>query len=98
MEDLQQKGGSLIFWMRVLPKYKYASLAELKCCLKLYNLTADRGKEEGIIFKKNGLVYRVLDEQEIRSAFRLKRVLFTISPRYLFCRKSLRKMNCKART
>jgi hypothetical protein len=47
----------------VLPKYKYASLAELNAVLKLYNLTADRGKEEGIIFKKNGLVYRVLDEQ-----------------------------------
>ena len=47
----------------VLPKYKYASLAELNAVLKLYNLTADRGKEEGIIFRKGGLVYRVLDEQ-----------------------------------
>jgi len=47
----------------VLSKYKYASLAELNAVLKLYNLTADRGKEEGIIFKKGGLVYRVLDER-----------------------------------
>ena len=47
----------------VLPNYKYASLAELNAVLKLYNLTADRGKEEGIIFRKNGLVYRVLDEK-----------------------------------
>lgn len=47
----------------VLPKYKFASLAELNAVLKLYNLTADRGKEEGIIFKKRGLVYRVLDER-----------------------------------
>ena len=47
----------------VLPKYKYASLAELNAVLKLYNLTADRGKEEGIIFKNRGLVYRVLDER-----------------------------------
>jgi hypothetical protein len=47
----------------VIPKYKYASLAELNAVLKLYNLTADRGKKEGIIFKKNGLVYRVLDER-----------------------------------
>lgn len=46
----------------ILPKYKYASLAELNAILKLYNLTADRGKEEGIIYKKRGLVYRVLDE------------------------------------
>ena len=47
----------------VLPKYKYASLAELNAVLKIYNLTADRGKEEGIIFRKRGLVYRVLDER-----------------------------------
>jgi len=47
----------------VLPNYKYASLAELNAVLKLYNMTADRGKEEGIIFRKNGLLYRVLDEK-----------------------------------
>ncbi len=47
----------------VLPKYKYASLAELNAVLKLYNLTADRGKVDGIIFRKRGLVYRVLDER-----------------------------------
>ena len=47
----------------VLPKYKYASLAELNAVLKLYNLTADRGKEGGIIFRNNGLVYRILDQK-----------------------------------
>jgi len=47
----------------VIPEYKYASLAELNAVLKLYNLAADRGREEGIIFKTNGLVYRVLDER-----------------------------------
>jgi len=47
----------------VLTKYKYASLAELNAVLKLYNLTADRGNQEGIIFRKRGLVYRVLDEK-----------------------------------
>lgn len=47
----------------VLPHYKYASLAELNAVLKLYNVTADRGKEKGIIFTKNGLVYRVIDEK-----------------------------------
>ena len=47
----------------VLPQYKYASLAELNAILKLYNLVADRGKEDGIIFKKNGLIYRILDEK-----------------------------------
>ena len=47
----------------VLPEYKYSSLAELNAILKLYNLTADRGKEDGIIHQKKGLVYRVLDER-----------------------------------
>lgn len=47
----------------VLPRYKYASLAELNAILKLYNLTADRGKEQGIIYQKRGLVYRALDEK-----------------------------------
>ncbi|HEU5364000.1 MAG TPA: relaxase/mobilization nuclease domain-containing protein [Hanamia sp.] len=46
----------------VLPVYKYSSLAELNAVLKLYNVIADRGREDGIIFKKQGLVYRVLDE------------------------------------
>ncbi len=47
----------------VLHNYKYASLAELNAVLRLYNLTADRGKEDGIIFRNRGLVYRVLDEK-----------------------------------
>src|SRR4029079_6145587 len=47
----------------IIPNYKYASLAELNAVLKLYNLVADRGREEGIIFKKEGLIYRVLDER-----------------------------------
>ena len=46
----------------ILPQYKYASLTELNAILKLYNLTADRGKEEGIIYQKRGLIYLVLDE------------------------------------
>jgi len=45
----------------VLPCYKYASLPELNAILKLYNLVADRGREDGIIFRKRGLLYRVLD-------------------------------------
>lgn len=46
----------------ILIKYKYASLAELNAVLKLYNVTADRGKDGGVIHKNGGLVYRVLDE------------------------------------
>lgn len=56
----------------VLPHYKYASLAELNAVLKLYNITTDRGQEEGIIFRKNGLVYRVLDEKGNRIGVPIK--------------------------
>jgi hypothetical protein len=47
----------------VIDHYKYTSLAELNAILKLYNVIADRGKENGLIYKTRGLVYRVLDEQ-----------------------------------
>ena len=47
----------------VLPHYKYTSLAELNAVLKQYNLLADRGSEESRIYKKGGLVYRVLNEK-----------------------------------
>src|SRR5450759_1588099 len=47
----------------IIGKYKYTSLAELNAILRLYNVTADRGSEQGMIYKKRGLVYRVLDEK-----------------------------------
>lgn len=47
----------------VVDQYKYTSLAELNAVLRLYSITVDRGKENGLIFKTGGLVYRVLDEQ-----------------------------------
>ncbi len=46
----------------VLNKYKFSSLPEFNAILKQYNVVADRGKEEGRIYKHKGLVYRVLDE------------------------------------
>ncbi|MGN6355484.1 MAG: relaxase/mobilization nuclease domain-containing protein, partial [Parafilimonas sp.] len=47
----------------VLHTYKYASLPEFNAILKQYNVIADRGKEEGRIYKNHGLVYRVLDKE-----------------------------------
>jgi hypothetical protein len=41
--------------------YKYSSLPEFNAILKQYNVLADRGKEDGRIYKNRGLVYRVLD-------------------------------------
>lgn len=46
----------------VLDKYKFTSLEELNAILKQYNVVADRGSKDSIIYQKGGLVFRVLDE------------------------------------
>lgn len=47
----------------VLNTYHYCSLPEFNAVLKQFNVVADRGKEEGRIFKHRGLVYRILDKE-----------------------------------
>ncbi len=42
-------------------QYKFTSLPEYNAALKQFNVVADRGGEEGRIYKNRGLVYRVLD-------------------------------------
>jgi hypothetical protein len=45
----------------VFSSYKFCSLPEFNAALKQFNVVADRGKEEGRIYKNRGLVYRILD-------------------------------------
>lgn len=45
----------------VFSQYKFASLPEFNAALKQFNVVADRGKEEGRIYKTRGLVYRILN-------------------------------------
>ncbi len=45
----------------VFSQYKFASLPEFNAALKQFNVVADRGKEEGRIYKNRGLVYRILN-------------------------------------
>ncbi|TXJ26787.1 MAG: relaxase [Chitinophagaceae bacterium] len=45
----------------VFSSYKFCSLPEFNAALKQFYVVADRGKEEGRIYKNRGLVYRVLD-------------------------------------
>ncbi len=47
---------------KVLFDYKYSSLPELNAVLNLYNVHADRGREESRVFKNNGLLYKILDQ------------------------------------
>lgn len=45
----------------IFSQYKFTSLPEFNAALKQFNVIADRGKEEGRIYKNRGLVYRVMD-------------------------------------
>lgn len=47
----------------VVSKYKFTSLPEFNAVLQQFNVYADRGKEDGRIFKNGGMIYRVLDEK-----------------------------------
>ncbi|WP_433765544.1 relaxase/mobilization nuclease domain-containing protein [Flavobacterium ginsenosidimutans] len=47
---------------KVIFDYKYSSLPELNAVLNLYNVHADRGTEESRVFKNNGLLYKILDQ------------------------------------
>jgi len=47
----------------VIDQFKYTSLAELNAILKLYNVMADRGKEDSKMYQKRGLVYTALDNK-----------------------------------
>ena len=64
----------------VLNKYKYTSLPELNAVLKQYNVMADRGTEDSRIFKKAGLVYRVLDEDGNKTGVPIKASLIYNNP------------------
>lgn len=46
----------------VINQYRFTSLPEFNAALRQFNVIADRGSEEGRIYKTGGLIYRVLDE------------------------------------
>lgn len=45
----------------VFSQYKFSSLPEFNAALNQFNVVADRGREEGRIYKNRGLVFRILD-------------------------------------
>lgn len=47
----------------VIGSYKFTSIAELNAILKQFNVIADRGAEDTLMFQKKGLVYSLLDEK-----------------------------------
>lgn len=56
----------------VLSNYKFCSLPEFNAALKQFNVVADRGKEEGRIYKNRGLIYRVLDAEGNKTGVPIK--------------------------
>lgn len=73
--------------MVVLGQYKFTSLPELNAVLKLYNVIADRGREDTKMYKKNGLVYRVLDETGNKVGTPIKASSFYMKPTLAFLQK-----------
>lgn len=72
----------------VVKNYRYTSLPELNAALQLYNISADRGRENSKIFRHQGLVYRILDEQGNKIGVPIKASHFFFKPtlKYLAAR------------
>jgi hypothetical protein len=64
----------------VIDQYKYSSIAELNAVLRQYNVVADRGKEDSIIYQKKGLYYRALDDGGNKIGVPIKASLFHQKP------------------
>jgi hypothetical protein len=47
----------------VTSTYKFTSLSELNAVLKQFNVMADRGREDTVMFEKKGLIYSLLDKE-----------------------------------
>ena len=52
--------------------YKYTSLPELNAVLKQYNVTADRGAKDSLMYEKKGLVYSLIDEKGLKVGVPIK--------------------------
>jgi hypothetical protein len=46
----------------VTSTYKFTSISELNAVLKQFNVVADRGREDTLMFEKKGLIYSILDK------------------------------------
>ncbi|AZI24156.1 relaxase [Pedobacter sp. G11] len=64
----------------VLKSYKFTSFSEYNAALKSFNIVADRGPEDSVMFAKKGLVYSVLDANGIRIGIPFKASSFAGNP------------------
>lgn len=75
---------------KVLFDYKYSSLPELNAILNLYNVHADRGSEESRVFKNNGLLYKILDQNSKPIGVPIKASEFYSKPTLKFLEEKFR--------
>ncbi|WP_316800206.1 relaxase/mobilization nuclease domain-containing protein [Pedobacter frigidisoli] len=64
----------------VLRSYKFTSFSEYNAVVKSFNVIADRGSEDSVMFAKRGLVYSVLDNKGIRVGIPFKASSFAGNP------------------
>lgn len=64
----------------VFDQYKFTSLAEFNAALRQFNVVADKGKEDGRIYKFGGLVYRVLDANGNKTGVPIKASTISCKP------------------
>ncbi|RZJ90121.1 MAG: relaxase [Chryseobacterium sp.] len=64
----------------VLRSYKFTSFSEYNAVLKSFNVIADRGLEDSVMFAKKGLVYSVLDANGTRIGIPFKASSFAGNP------------------
>jgi hypothetical protein len=64
----------------VAKSYKFTSLPELNAVLNLYNVTADKGSKESVMFNKGGLQYWVIDKSGKRAGVPIKASSIYLKP------------------
>ncbi len=64
----------------VIRSYKFTSLAEFNAVLKQFNIIADRGKEDMVMFEKKGLIYAITDEKGKRVGMPFKASVLSGKP------------------
>lgn len=66
--------------MPVLRSYAFTSLAEFNAVLSQFNVMADRGKEDSLMFQRKGLVYSITDENGKRIGVPIKASMLAGKP------------------
>jgi len=64
----------------VMNQYQFTSLAEYNVALRQFNVTADRGAEDTIMFQKKGLIYFLLDKDGQKVGVPIKASAFYSKP------------------